>query len=130
MLMSVDLAHKILPTKNQRREVMRFTLRPKISENVPHKGCVIVDANKNPVPLQKAWFDDPPRSDAIAGRAAAMMTASSAEMNAVRTNVVNAVQNLPDFPAQKFAFRGFLSRESGVGGEDASSSFISNWLGE
>ena len=58
-----------------------------------------------------------------------MMTASSAEMNAVRTNVANAAQNFPDLPAQIFAFRGFFSRESGVGEEDASSGFMLNSLG-
>jgi len=38
MFMPADLAHKILPTKNQRSEVIRFALLPKISENDPHKG--------------------------------------------------------------------------------------------
>jgi hypothetical protein len=36
--MSGDVAHKMLPTKNQRREITRLVLLPKISEKVPQRG--------------------------------------------------------------------------------------------
>jgi hypothetical protein len=42
----------------------------------------------------------------MAGNAAAMMTASRAEMNAVRFNIENAIQKRLDFPAKMFFFRG------------------------
>jgi len=38
MPISVDLAHNILPTKNNANEAIRLLLLPKISENVPYKG--------------------------------------------------------------------------------------------
>jgi len=102
----VDLAQRILPNKNQANEAIRLFLRPKISENVPYKGCVIVAANKKAVPLQKAWLLLPPSSDVMAGNAAAIITASKAEMKAVRFNVKNATQNRPDLPDQMFFLRG------------------------
>jgi hypothetical protein len=99
-----DLAHMILPTKNQSNENRRLFRRPNISENVPKSGCVIVEAKRNEVPLQKAWLLEPPSSAVIAGRAAAIITASSADINAVRFNVKYATQNLLDLPPKGFLF--------------------------
>ena len=62
----------------------------------------MVAAKRNAVPLQNAWLLLPPRSDVMAGNAAAMITASKAEMKAVRFNMKNATQNRPDLPAQMF----------------------------
>ena len=109
MPISVDLAHNILPSKNHAKEAIRLFLRPKISENVPYRGWVIVAAKRNAVPLQKAWLLFPPRSAVIAGNAAAIITASNAEMKAVRFNMKKATQKRVDLPAQGFFRRGVLA---------------------
>lgn len=119
--MDVDLAHIMLPIKNHVNAPIRLFRRPKISESVPNNGCVIVAASRNAVPLQKAWFEFPPSSAVMAGNAAAMITASSAEINAVRFNVKYATQNRPDFPANTFFFRIL-----GVSDWDCSSILISS----
>jgi len=54
----------------------------------------------------------------MAGNAAAIITASKAEMKAVRFNVKNAIQKRPDLPAQMFFLRGL----AGCGVRDFSSS--------
>ena len=119
--MEEDLAHNILPTKNQSSAITRLSLRPKISEKVPKRGCVMVAAKRNAVPLQKAWLLFPPRSEVMAGNAAAIITASSAEIKAVRFNVKNAIQNRPDFPAKTFFLRGVTG---GVGSASFSISSV------
>jgi hypothetical protein len=50
----------------------------------------------------------------MAGRAAAMITASSAEIKAVRTNMAKASQNRPDLPAKMFFLRGPVTGSSEI----------------
>ena len=48
----------------------------------------------------------------MAGRAAAIITASRAEIKAVRANMQNAIQKRPDLPAKMFLLRGLVGEGS------------------
>lgn len=66
----------------------------------------MVLAKRKEVPLQKAWLLVPLSSEVIAGNAAAIITASRAEIKAVRFNIEKAIQKRPDLPANTFFFLG------------------------
>jgi len=87
----------------------------------------MVAAKRNAVPLQKAWLELPPSSEVMAGNAAAMMTASRAEINAVRFKVKNAIQKRPDLPANTLRLRG-LGGVSGVVVVSSAGFSIEGWL--
>lgn len=63
----------------------------------------------------------------MAGSAAAIITESSAEMNAVRVKSENEAQNLPDLPDQRLFFL-CVVRSLGAG-DEGSSGFSSSLAG-